>query len=844
MSTSKKETPASPDSTKGSLFQWWIRLVLRHRLLTTLALVALSATFAVQAGTRLVVDTSAEALLADDSEASRALVQLRETFGDDRYILVLAGGNVFTNEYLERLKALHTDIEAISLAMHSKAQAPAASAAHGFDPSADDWDQETAGAAIDQVVSLINVREVKWTEGTLRVGDFVEELPLTPAQLEELRTAALRDPVKVGRIIGEKGAHSVVIVRTSDLSEAEQTAVYERIGELCKRHRKDDFTLHLGGYPALLAAINTTLMADVAQVFSLAVLGMLVALFLMFRHPLGVMGPVLVILMSVMWVLGSMAMLGADFTLISSVVPIFIAASGLGNAIHLQAIYRQLRLSGVGNRDAIARAAGIAGRAMAFTSLTTMAGMASFAFTSLGSVREMGVYSALGSAYSFLLSLTLVPLALSLHRKVGLGGTKTAVPGVVPRLVSFTHRVVCQVAASRRRSIAIVSVFAVVTMIFALGIANLRVHHEPLSWFPDGHPIRQAFSEYERHIGGSANVALLIDLQGDHRLTEKEAIRRMEELERKISAYRDPNGTTPVTKIASVLDLIRESWRAVHEDKPEYYVVPDTEAGIAAMYTLIESGSGQYLNRFVDAGRSKAVMEIRVQWMDATAYIHLGAFLRKTAHEVFGDYGKVRATGGVFAALSVLGALVRDQVTSFSVAFVLIVLTMFLLLRSFKLSLIAMIPNVIPILWVMGLMGMLGIPLDLNTVLIGSLTMGIVVDDTIHFFDHFLDGYREHRSVSQGLQVAFDQSGPAMVMTTIVMVVTFGLYMTATLRNSQWFGLLVAATAIFGVVCELLMTPALLQLAFGHDDKTAAGLNATGSLEAPEREPLRRASQG
>jgi predicted RND superfamily exporter protein len=165
----------------------------------------------------------------------------------------------------------------------------------------------------------------------------------------------------------------------------------------------------------------------------------------------------------------------------------------------------------------------------------------------------------------------------------------------------------------------------------------------------------------------------------------------------------------------------------------------------------------------------------------------------------------------VFNLFSVVSALLTDLLRSFGAAFIAITVMMVMVLRDIKLGLIAMVPNLLPIVAVMGFMGYVGISIDISTLLIGSIAIGIAVDDTIHFLYQFKAHYRAHGDVDAAIGHAFAHTGRAMIMTSVILVAGFCVYMAATTYNLQRFGKLVGLTVVLALLIDLIFSPALLR---------------------------------
>ena len=353
---------------------------------------------------------------------------------------------------------------------------------------------------------------------------------------------------------------------------------------------------------------------------------------------------------------------------------------------------------------------------------------------------------------------------------------------------------------------------AALALTCAAAASTMRVYHNPLKWFPQDDIARQAIEELDGNVGGMATVALLIEAAPGESLRNRDTLVALEQLEQHILAYDDPTYPDGVlTNATSVLDVVRESWRAVHEDNPEFYTLPKTERGVTDMLTLFENAGPEELSRLATVDFSKTILTLRAHWLDAWAYRPLVAHIRAGAERYLPDGVTLKATGTVFSTVSVVGTLLADLLRSFGAAFAVITLIMVLLLRDLRLGAVAMVPNLLPILMTMGFMVWADIPVDTTTLMVASIAIGIAVDDTIHFVHQFASHFQVSGNVEDALEYSFSHSGRAMVSTSMILVTGFMSLNAGQMSNTKAFGSLITVTVVFALLADLVVAPALLR---------------------------------
>jgi predicted RND superfamily exporter protein len=368
--------------------------------------------------------------------------------------------------------------------------------------------------------------------------------------------------------------------------------------------------------------------------------------------------------------------------------------------------------------------------------------------------------------------------------------------------------------AFARRNAVLLAAGALV-LLAVLGASRLRLHHNAVNWFPRDNPARLALSVYEQTVGGAANILIMVNARPGETVKDRELLLALEELERRILAYRDerrPGGV--VHNVISVLDPIRESWRALNGGEQGFYRLPDSQRGVSDMFTLFETAGSSELKRLATIDMSRALMVVRVRWMDALSYRPLKEYIEEAIEEIVGSRARARATGSIYLDILILSRLLFDLLRSFGAALAVITVIMMVLLRDLRLGLLAMLPNLLPILCTMGFMGYASIHLDLSTILLGSLAIGIVVDDTIHLLHQFNAHYRLHRDVEQAIAHAMRHTGRAMVITSLILAIGFFCNVFAVLQNFRLSGILLGLTICFAIFFDLVFAPALLRAVY------------------------------
>ena len=835
-----------PTRTESVFFRRWAEFVLGHRLLCVLLVLLLTAGSVFQIKNHLKVDFDIESFLEGKSETRASLDTFRDLFGRDDRFLVMVRGDVFSMPYLEKLRKMHEELGKIDLELESAgnvrriASEPQTVVAKTSPPStesedddfgdfedddfgdfeddgdeADEWAGLEGGTVVEEVSSLINLRQTRGKEVIDATGRKATEIDvgelMTPwpraEELPALRAAVMNDPTKVGTMVNKDGTLSLVMLRTQLMNEDDTLAVYNEVKRIAMQYEGDDFQVELSGMPALTGSLRDLILSEFRLLFTLCMLTFMVVMLVLFRHPVGVVSPLLVVILSALWTFGLMSTFDMPMTMLTNIMPSFIICIGMGDSVHVLSVYRDARRDGYENQEAITHAVATTGVPILFTTITTIMGLLSFNVGTIAAVAELGNAGAFGVAMALLHTLVTLPMLLSLNTKSLLGVSREQKRDFIDRFVSGCSEI------SKRHRRATLAMVVVLIAVAGVGISNLRVWHDPLAWIPDSDSTKESFGIVDRELGGSSNVQLLIETKRG--IKDLALIEGLAKLEAHILEFEHPGPYTEVVGgVTSVLDFVRETNRALHGGDQKYYAIPKTERELADILFLFESASPSQLRLMASTDLTITQMTIRLKWMEATSYQPFTEHLERGIEEHIGEVASVRPTGIAMTLLTTVSSLIKNLLRSFSVAVLVITLFMIVLLRQLKLGLISMVPNLLPIVLVAGFMGYADIRIDMANLLIASIAIGIAVDDTIHF----LHRYRVHMDafgkVEDAIADSLSHAGRAMAGTTIILGFGFSVYLVSVMNNLQNFGLLITMTVILALLVDLIFGPALIRSVF------------------------------
>jgi predicted RND superfamily exporter protein len=511
-----------------------------------------------------------------------------------------------------------------------------------------------------------------------------------------------------------------------------------------------------------------------------------------------------------------MGTIGIPAMPISEIVPSFLLSIGVGSSVHVIAIFLQRFEAGASREEAIAGALGHSGLPIIMTGLTTAGGIASFATADLMPIAIFGTVAPLGILLTLVMTLLLAPALLAVMPlrtypkpttapKAPMDGTDQTVPNALS--IRILTRFGDYATAHAGRVLGIGTALVVIAVV---GMLRLQVSFDTLEWFPDDMPAKIAAKKLDENFGGSIALELLVDTGRTNGLHEPEVLQAMDRARHTATGLQV--GDIIAGKSISLVDIVKEIHQALNEGRPEARVIPDDRALISQELILFENAGSDDLEKVVDSDFSVGRFSIRAPMVDGSHYPPFGDEIERIFTEELQGLAQPRLTGIMVVMGRSFTASIETMFRSYAIALLVITPLMMLLLGSVRLGLIAMIPNLFPIVLTLGLMGWMDIPLEMFSLLIGSVALGLAVDDTIHFMHGFRRGYAASGSVETAVRETLQTTGQALLFTSIVLTMGFLVYVLSDLRNLSRFGMLTAFSIVVAFLADVLLAPALMKI--------------------------------
>ena len=724
------------------------------------------------------IDNSIRALLPEGDPDIEYYLDVLERFGGAEVLVaaVPCGGSAdcFTPEALTQLDRVTRAVQALST---------------------------EGGVEIRHVVSITSVVGVSGSGDTLRVGRLLPAVPGTAAEREELKRRVLSDRLYVRNLISPDGRVAAVMAYLDEMpgEERERVELVRAFRRAVRGAAGPDVPLHYSGVSVFTTNLYDDVYHDLKLFPLVTVLLVFAVLFWIFRSIGGVLIPHMVIGLSLCWTFGLFFLLGRPVTLVSVMLPSLLTVIAMSVVIHQLTHHLEETGAGHDRREAVRRTVTVIGPPCLLTSLTTMIGFASLGVADLRPVRDFGFFAAFGVLAAFLVAFLVVP-PLLLYARPGQRLRQLFEEGPLTRLLVRVARA----TAARPRAVALAGLG--VAILAAAGIPSLKVETNVNRFLDPDSPARQDLDFFERHLAGTSIIDVVLEGQRDGAIKDSRVLSAMAELQNWLET--DPR----VHKTLSAADYLRSLNRALNSDDPAEDRVPVEPDAAAQLFLLLEgAGDGELLARLVDDEYRTARLFCRVPMLPTSEQLDLLGKLEARVEALFPEeLVETRVTGGVALYARTVDRLVTSQLLSFGVAFGLIALLLVVLFRSLRSGLIAMIPNLFPIVITLGAMGWFDISLNMATTMIASVSLGIAVDDTIHYLMRVRVERRGSPAWEPALERATRFTGRALVSTTLVIAGGFWILLFSSFQVTRYFGILAGLAVISALAADLVLTPACL----------------------------------
>ena len=729
--------------------------IIRFRWLIILAVALGTAFFAFQT-TKLTIDADVLSSLPDDDKHALLLKKIGQNFGGNRMgIVILETDNIYQTSVIEHIRAITDTIGKIN--------------------------------GISSVSSISNIINIKGSEFGIEIGRLVDEydLPQTQEDFDRLRSNIAGNEMYKGSIVSDDETSCLVVFTLDDNANVNEVArtVLNKTQALQLPEK-----LYYIGSPMLITYIADLMKNDLVMLLPIAFLLIAIILFLSFRSIKGVILPLLSAVIAIIWSLGTMSLLGYSMSMISNNIPIILLAIGSAYTIHV--VNRVNQIGKSKDTDVVKSALNYVMVPVVLAAITTVIGFVSFVFGAyLDMIVDFGVFTALGTFVACLMAIFFVPAILAtLPQTTKQRNQKEGNEFIEKRFLIPLKNTLF------KRTKLIIWIWLLAIGISLTGIMSIERSVDIQEYFKKGNPTREAERIMVEKFGGTKPV--FVHFKGN--MQDPAVLKTM----MATSAYMEQS--PDIYTSMSVAKLISEINLAIMGNRE----VPEDMAMVEQLWFLLDGN--EIMQRFVSEDLTEGIIISKFKSPDNEAKIAFAKYMDDFIQENSREDCQIQITGMPFVDITMDRSLINSQLGSISIAIIFVIIIVGLMLRSLVNGLYASIPIIAAIIILFGVMGLTGISLNIATVLVASVALGIGIDYSIHIISHFNDIYKKTGLLEKAINDTLMISGNAIIINVVSVSAGFLVLVFSEMVPLQYFGILIAISMVSSSLGAMTLLPAIL----------------------------------
>ncbi|MBL4759950.1 MAG: RND family transporter [Mariprofundaceae bacterium] len=652
--------------------------------------------------------------------------------------------------------------------------------------------------ALADLMSIATLKDMRGTADGMEVEQFMERPVSSPKDLTLLKQRLIDNGIYMGSIVSKDGKGTLIVVRPSPEYSGHYNEIYEliknKVAEIDARGGPEQILFT--GRPIIDGVFGVYMPQDMQnmQPMILALLALL--LFFSFRNIRGVLIPLTVVILSELWMLGTMAMSGIPIYTVTTLLPVLILAIGIADSVHLLTHIRTEagRDTSIDKYTAIVRGMKGMWLPILMTSLTTAAGFLAMLTSELLPMRFFGVFAAVGIVYAFIITVLFIPAieAVLPHREKPLNQLSFS------RYISWLSHVV--IAYPRRILISFMLLFVV----SSYGLSQLQVNSSLVSEFHPGDPIRVADTVLNKHFSGTYALDVMLDTGKQDGVLEPAFLKSLDALQHRVEKE------SVVGDSSSIAEMLAEMNKVMHEGKQTYKIPPDSSA-LAAQYLLLYSFSGapDDFDSFITSDYRQAHLRIQMKTDSSADAARVIALVRQEATKLFPNIN-IEFAGTAYTMVSFSDLVIKGQIQSLLLALTLIFILCLMMFKNLKDAALAMLPVTLSVIVIYGSMGLFGVALEIGTAITGAMALGIGIDFAIHYLYRYRFYSTEKGSHAEIVTACNEDTGRAIAFNALVVIGGFLVLLTANLYPQVKLGALVACSMVICYLATCYLFPVLL----------------------------------
>jgi uncharacterized protein len=739
----------------------------KRRVLVTLFLLVITA-FAAAGMLRLQVDTGIDSLIPADDPSRLVYQKVMGEFGtDNKTIIYIKDQNLWSPEKLARIEKLHFAIESID--------------------------------GVSRVDSLFSLHTIHGVAGKVISRPILLAAPRTEEEALDAKRSALANPLYQGNFFSDDGKVTAIIVSVQDKENGNDfsRAFYRALEEQLKVHRAEFEHMVQVGPPRINAELKNSLFKDFVLLGPLSVVILVVSILIFMRSWLSAMVPLVTSVLTIIWTFGMLGWVGVPLNILSAMIPSLIIVIGSTEDTHMMAAFIRGLAEGPSEnsrREAIKYMAKHIGLPMILTVLTTTLGFASNLLSNIALIQHFSFAATFAMLANGLITILVMPLMLSLfgkHKNLDSGKVTKRMPDRIMSVFRYSQE---------RFPISILVVTAVLCAFFIFQASKLYVTNDPLSYFPSDRPLIQDAKRIHEDLAGIKIFFISLKSKQGKAFQEPKNIQKLVDIQH----FLDNQGVYDRSiSLADHLKFINQEFRGDSVRGS----LPGTRELVAQYLMFLHRGD---LDSYVSHDYRRANIVVRHNITDSHTLNQYIEELQEVIGQIVGPDMQSFIVGENLMVNSAAESLMVAQVKALVLLMALIFLIMSIMFTSFKGGMIALVPAIIPIALMFGIMGYLDIPLNPGTAMVAVIAIGIAIDGTIHLLARYNELCRRTSDYVEAVNNAVNDEAPPLIVSSIALAFGFGVLIFSNFTIVAQFGALAAATMLFSIFANLLITPIIM----------------------------------
>ncbi len=732
--------------------------------------------------------------LLDDSELKLAEDEFKAIFGNNDYVGVLVTADTLVDPVILSL------IRELGQELVDKV------------PFADD---------------ILSITDCEFSLGTADGMEIInpvpDPIPEDPESLANIREKLLSKDLLRGKLISGDATQSWIMLRLSPFPEgwrdennqAADMVAGKAAADIIRQAKYAPLNPKSAGMPIIAHDKTAFFKKEVARTMGLSLIVSLIVLTLALRSVRGILMTILVAVSSVILTFGLQGWLGKAIDVAMVMVPLYLGiAVSIGYSIHIFTFFNR-EFSATGKRKAAVRhAVKETGWPILFTALTTVGALYSFHFVDVKPVRWVGSATSLLVCIVFLMVMIMIPVLLSFGRDKAVGDQDKANRRPNARLEGFMEALSRFVMAHPK---SILAGFTLFVMVCGTGLFYFQVNFDMRKNMGLKIPYVKRLDEVcKSELGSLYSYNLVVEFPDDNLALEPENLKKLDTLQGIAQGFDLTKKTTTITEI------VKDMNQVLNNGDPAFYAIPESRQMVAQIMLLYENAGGKEAEKWIDYEYRRFRLMVDMNDYNNQKARNELATISAKAKQLFPE-AKISLAGSIAQFTVMQDIVARGQLVSFMIAMGVITLLMVAVFGSLKVGLIAMVPNITPAIAVGGLMGWIGIPLEIMTITIMPMLLGLAVDDTIHLITHAKLSFERHRDYARSVTHTFRAIGIPLLFTSVILTANFSVYLSSPARVYIFLGILTGTGIMTALLTDYLVTPILIRAtrAFGPEKAPA-----------------------